>query len=136
MKKLILATLASFLFLVIVNALVFPVFFPDGPPEQYSNSRPIPLFQFHLLAFLVTAFLMAYLYPLINRGGARWKEGLKVGVIMALFVSLPENLHLYAMADISFLVGVFPMLWVTVIWGVAGIVIALVYGKTLSESKH
>src|SRR6266404_2688850 len=97
MKKLLLATLGSFAFLLLVNGALYPVFFPDGPPEQYVGTRPAPLLSYHLLAFLITAFLMSYLYPLVNRGGRAWKEGLRVGVIMALFVSLPENLHIYAL---------------------------------------
>jgi len=129
MRKLLLATLGSFVFLVVVNAALFPVFFPDGPPEQYLAARPSPLIEYHLLALLITAFLMSYLYQLIYRGGAAWKEGLRVGVIMALFVSLPENLHVYALTNTSFLKLLFPALWVTVIWGLAGVVVGLVYGR-------
>jgi len=132
MKKLFLSTVASFVFLVVINALLFPVFFPDGPPEVYTNKRPVPRLEYHLLAFLVTAFLMSYLYPLLYKGGPAWKEGLKVGIIMALFVSLPENLHLYALTEMPFVAGLVPALWVMVIWGLAGIVIALVH-KSLSK---
>ena len=128
MKKLLLATLGSFLFLLVVNAALYPVFFPDGPPVQYAGTRPAPLPLYHLLAFLITAFLMSYLYPLVYRGGSSWKEGLRVGVIMALFVSLPENLHVYALTNVSFIKLLFPAVWVTVIWGLAGVVIGLVYG--------
>jgi len=127
-RKLFLATFASFVFLVVVNALLFPVFFPEGPPEQYLASRQSPLIQYHLLALLITAFLMSYLYPLISRSGSAWREGLRVGIVMALFVSLPENLHIYALTSISFIRLLFPALWVTVIWGLAGIVIGLIYG--------
>ena len=129
MKKLLLATLGSFLFLLVVNAALYPVFFPDGPPEHYVGARPAPLVVYHLLAFLITAFLMSYLYPLIYRGGPSWKEGLRVGVIMALFVSLPENLHVYALTNVPFIKLLFPAVWVMVIWGPAGVVIGLVYGR-------
>jgi len=129
MKKLFLATLCSFVFLVAVNALLFPVFFPEGPPERFVNARPAPMLGFSLLALLITAFLMSYLYPLIYRGGNAWKEGLRVGVIMALFVSLPENLHVYALANISVVKLLFPAIWVVLIWGMAGVVIGLVYGR-------
>lgn len=128
MKKLLLATLGSFVFLLLINAALYPVFFPDGPPERYLGTRPAPLLGYHLLAFLITAFLMSYLYPLIYRGGRAWREGLRVGVIMALFVSLPENLHIYALTNVSFLRLLFPALWVIVIWGLAGMVIGLIYG--------
>ena len=132
MKKLFLSTGVAFVFLMVINALLFPIFFPEGPPEVYSNKRPMPLVEYHLLAFLVTAFLMSYLYPLLYKGGPAWKEGAKVGIIMALFVSLPENLHLYALTEMSFISGLVPALWVVVIWGMAGIVIALVH-KSLSK---
>ena len=39
MKKLLLATLGSFAFLLVVNAALFPIFFPDGPPERYAGAR-------------------------------------------------------------------------------------------------
>ena len=129
LKKLLLATAGAFVFLLVINALLFPVFFPDGPPMHYENTRPVPLFQFHLLAFLITAFLMSYLYPLVYRGGSVWKEGLKVGVIMGMFVSLPDTLHVYALVEVPLLVQLFPALWVCVIWGAAGIVIGLIYGR-------
>ena len=48
---------------------------------------------------------------------------------MALFVSLPENLHVYALTNISFIKLLFPALWVTVIWGLAGMVVGLIYGR-------
>lgn len=129
MRKLLLATLGSLAFLLVVNAALFPVFFPDGPPERFVSARQSPLILYSVLAFLITAFLMSYLYPLIYRGGAAWREGLRVGVIMALFVSLPENLHVYAMANVSFIKLLVPAVWVMVIWGVAGVVIGLIYGR-------
>jgi hypothetical protein len=136
MKKLLLATLGSFVFLIAVNGALFLIFFPDGPPEHYLGERAAPLIGYHLLAFLITAFLMSYLYPLIYRGGAAWKEGLRVGVIMALFVSLPENLHVYALTNISFFKLLFPALWVMVIWGMAGVVIGIVYDGSLAQRRQ
>ena len=44
MKKLLLATFGSFAFLLLVNAALFPVFFPAGPPEHYANARPAPAY--------------------------------------------------------------------------------------------
>jgi hypothetical protein len=136
MKKLMFATLGSFIFLLLVNAALFPVFFPDGPPEHYVNARPAPQVLYHLIAFLITAFLMSYLYPLVYRGGKAWKEGLRVGVIMALFVSLPENLHAYALTNVSFIKLLFPAIWVTVVWGLAGVVIGMIYGASSGERRE
>jgi len=136
MKKLALATFGSFLFLLVINAALYPLFFPEGPPEHYVNVRPVPLLSYHLLAFLITAFLMSYLYPLVYRGGSSWREGLRVGVIMALFVSLPENLHVYALTNVTLIKLLFPAVWVTVIWGLAGVVIGLVYGDQVARHRE
>lgn len=134
LKQFLLATVTSFLFLVVINALLFPVFFPDGPPEMYENRRLVPLYGYHLLAFLVTAFMMSLLYPMVYRGGPAWREGLKTGIVVGLFVSLPENLHVYAQVDMPFIAGLAPALWVTVIWGLAGIVIGYVYHFRSSDT--
>lgn len=129
-RPLFLSAGAGFLYLLTVNALFFPLVFPDGPPVRYSNPRAVDMPHYHLLAFLITALLMAYIYPMLDRGGPVWKEGLRTGIILALFVSLPMGLHEYAMTDVSFLAQVFPALWVTATWGVAGIVIGAAYRKT------
>jgi hypothetical protein len=135
-QKLLLATISSCVFLLAINGALFPIFFPGGPPEHYVGERAAPLLGYHLLAFLITAFLMSYLYPLIYRGGAAWKEGLRVGIIMALFVSLPENLHVYASTNISFVKLLLPAVWVTVIWGMAGVVIGLIYRRGPVNSEE
>ena len=57
-------------------------------------------------------------------------------MVMALFVSLPENLHVYAQADISLIKLLFPAMWVTVIWGLAGIVIGLIYGRQSATQEE
>ncbi|MEP6571022.1 MAG: hypothetical protein ABJC10_14725 [Acidobacteriota bacterium] len=94
--------------MLVVNAVLFPVFFPNGPPERYVGDRSSPLVLYSVLAFLITAFLMSHVDPLFSRDGPGWKEGLRVGVIMALFVSLPENLHVCALTNVSFLKLLFP----------------------------
>lgn len=134
-KKLFLAAFVAFIYLIVVNALFYPIFFPDGPPERYENPRPSPLFQYNLLALLITAFLMSYLYQLLYRGKSPWLEGLQAGVVMALFVSIPMSLHVYALVEIPFFVQFLPALWVTVIWGIAGIAIGLVHGKGFTPKK-
>ena len=55
---------------------------------------------------------------------------MRVGVIMALFVSLPENLHVYALSKVSFIKLLFPAVWVTLVWGLAGMMIGMIYGSS------
>lgn len=124
LKKLSLATGGSFLFLLVVNALLFPFVFPNGIPEHYQNARSSPLNQYHLLALFITALLMAYLYPIGYKGGAAWKEGL----LLAVFVSLPNLFHVYAMVNTSITGQLLPVVWTAVTWGLAGVVIGWIHG--------
>lgn len=41
-KKLAVAAVVTFFFLVVLNATLFPLLFPDGRPERLQNMRPSP----------------------------------------------------------------------------------------------
>jgi hypothetical protein len=129
-SRLGLATVAAFVFLMVINALLFPFVFPDRIPEHYQNQRPAPLYEFHSLAFLLTTFLLAFIYPYGYKGGTPWIEGARFGALIALFVSIPMGMHLYAMVEISAAKTILPILWTTLTWSAAGAAIGLVYGKT------
>jgi len=128
-KQLIFATLSAFLFLVVVNNLLFSIVFPEGPPDQYENMREKPLRFFHLVAFLVEAFLLAFIYPIGYRGGSPRVEGIRFGMYMGFVVSFPHFFHTYAMVNVDFYSAVLAIVWTVAIWGIAGILIALVYGR-------
>jgi len=46
---------AALLTIAIFNMVLFPLVFTDGVPVLYACVRPAPLFQYNLLAFIVTA---------------------------------------------------------------------------------
>jgi hypothetical protein len=128
-KKLLLATLVAFICLIIVNTLLFPLVFPEGSSAQYESTRDKPLYLFDLIAFIVMAFLLAYIYPIGYRGGRPRVEGLHFGMYMGLLVSLPHTFHVYATVDYDFYMAALAIIWTIVIWGATGIAIALVYGR-------
>lgn len=127
----VLAALVALVFLVVVNAVFFPIVFPEGTPEIYRYEREKPLSTFHLLAVLVTAALMAYIFPIGYRGGKPWAEGLRFGMLMGVLVSLPMNLHVYAMTKTAFAGLLTTVLWTVITWGIAGGLIGAVFGKSL-----
>ena len=128
-RKILLSTIASFAFLLIVNALLFPLLFPDGPAEKFLNMRENQLFQYHLVAFLILTFAMSVIYPIGYRGGVPWKEGLRFGCLLTLLVAVPNNLHVYAMVDLPFTKIMKPVPWILFTWGIAGIIIAQIHGR-------
>jgi hypothetical protein len=126
-----LAALAAVVFLVVINAIFFPIVFPEGTPEIYRYEREEPLSMYHLLAILVTSVLMAYIFPIGYRGGKPWAEGLRFGMLMGVLVSLPMNLHVYALTKTAFAGLLTAVLWTVITWGIAGALIGAVFGKSL-----
>jgi hypothetical protein len=126
-----LAASAAMAFLLAVNVLLYPVVFPDGPPEYYLNVRVEPIAVYHLLALLVTSILLAYVFPIGYRGKTPWAEGLRFGMLMGVLVSLPMSLHVYATTDTPFAGLLTAVLWTVITWGIAGGLIGAVYGNTL-----
>ncbi len=120
------ATAAVFVYLVLVNAVLFPIVFAEGLAEEFANPRQEPWNLFHLLAFAATAILLTWLVARMSRDRLSLREGAKAGALLGLLVSLPEHLHLYAMVDASALRQFVPVLWILATWGVAGLVVALV----------
>jgi hypothetical protein len=133
LKKLFLSTIAASIFLILINTVLFPLVFPDGPAQFYANAREKPLFLFNLLAYIATAFLLAYIYPIGYRGGSPRVEGIRFGMYMGLLVSLPHTFHIYAMVDYAFYSAALVIAWTIVVWGATGIVIALVHGDRKKE---
>ena len=126
-KKFILAALAAFAVLFVLNSLWFGVIFKDWlanqMPEMHEN---IPL---HVFAELVFAVLLAIIYPLGYKGGSPASEGLKFGLLMGLVYQLPNAIHMYASMGGSPAV---PCMFIVngILVGIAaGITIGLVYGN-------
>lgn len=129
--RLPLAALSALVFLVIAGTILFPYVFPDGPPVPYRYPRQEPLAAVHVFALLVTALLLAYIFPKGYRGGKPWAEGLRFGMVMGVLVSLPTTLHVYADAQTAAPGLVTAVLWTVITWGISGALIGAVYGKSL-----
>jgi hypothetical protein len=130
-SKYALAALAAVVFLVVINAVISPLVFPQGPPEVYRYQRDEPRVAFHLLAVLVTAVLMAYIFPIGYRGGKPWAEGLRFGMLMGVLASLPMNLRVYALTDTALPGLLSAVLWTVITWGISGGLIGAVFGSSL-----
>lgn len=129
--RLLLAAAVAFVFLALANAVFLPLFLPAGILELFRETRPESLVSLHFAAFLVTSLLIAYVFPTGYKGGKRWVEGLRCGMLLGALGSLPVNFHVFASvrAPGSDLVTV--VLWTIITWGIAGALVATAYGKAL-----
>lgn len=83
-----------------------------------------------LVAYLILALLMAYLYTLIYKGGRPVSEGLKLGVIIGVLWVFPHGLALAGAHNTSITYEIKNALWHVVEQGIGGIIIALTYQKS------
>ena len=127
--RILLISSVVFVYLIVVNAFIFPLVFPDGLAEKFINSRPDPLPLFHVLAFAATAVLLTLLVNKLSSASSSITSGLWGGVWLALLVAVPEHLHLYAMTQASAIEQTIPVVWTVVTWGIAGMIVAAILKK-------
>lgn len=82
-----------------------------------------------LIAYLILAILMTYIYSLVYKGGKPIIEGLKIGVIIGILWVFPHGLTMAAAHDTSIFYEVKNALWHMVEQGIGGIIIAVIIGK-------
>jgi hypothetical protein len=133
---LLLAAAAALAFLTISGALLAPILFPNGTAVFAGYERAEPVFAFHLLGWLVTAVLLAWIFPIGYRGGVAWAEGLRFGMLMGVLSGLPGVLHTYADLDAGFSVLLTVVLWQVITWGIAGALVGTVYGPVPASSRN
>lgn len=134
-RWLTLTALMTFVYLIAVNGLVFPLIFPDGLAEKFANARPVERPLYHLLAFAATAILLTLLVERLATGSRPVVGGLLAGVLLGLLVALPEHLHLYAMTEAPASRQFIPVAWIAATWGLAGWLIGTVRARVAGRSR-
>jgi LytS/YehU family sensor histidine kinase len=124
--RIALAGLAASIALLILNAVLFPVIFPHGLAEQFTNARDHEPVAFHLLAFVATGLLIASVAAFLRV--STLMGGVILGALLGLLVSLPEHLHLYAMTTATAMRQFIPVPWTVATWSVATGLAAIVPG--------
>ena len=134
-KWLAITSVAVFVYLIVINAIVFPAVFPDGLAEKFVNARSENLPLFHLLAFSATAVLLTILVDMLGGENQSATQGLVAGGLLGLLVALPEHLHLYAMTTATPVKQFVPVVWTVVTWGIAGLIVGAL-GKRSYGSRQ
>lgn len=138
-KKLFLATLLSFVTMFAVagftHVVLFKTWFLNHPGLSSNINRADPMMQYAVIAGLIVAFIMSYLYPKGIEGNNKIVQGLKFGIIVSiLLISCPLIQYAFTTTlsrSAILMDGALHLLE----QGLGGIVIALVYGNEPFEAK-
>lgn len=99
-------------------------------------SRDEPILVFGLLAMIVQAVVLAYLYPFFYRGGHPVKEGLKFGLLMGAFLWSSHVAAAAAKHEISPLTTFFAIetTFVAIQFALVGVAIGMIYGRINAQA--
>jgi hypothetical protein len=133
MKKLLLATLASFATMFIVagvtHVVLFKTWFLNHPGLATNINRPQPLMQYTVVAGLIVAFFMSYLYPKGVEGSNKIMQGLKFGIMVSILLFTCSLIQYAFTTTLSMSAILMDAVLHAIEQGLGGIVIALVYGN-------
>jgi hypothetical protein len=132
-KKFVLAVSAYVVVTFAVAASWHLVFFKDLYDQLAIFTRKEPLIPLGIVSIVTQALILAYLYPVLYKGGSPAKEGLKFGLLIG---ALMASVAVFAEAgkqNVSSLTTwlVFETTYYLLQFGALGVVIGLIYGRSI-----
>jgi len=135
-RKFVQAALAAFAVGFVLSGLWHVLLMADFYESNAAGAvREAPVFWVIGLAYLLVGFIMAYMYPKGYEGGSPIGEGLKFGAIIGLLWWFASNLVLYGALEGTFTVVLVDGGWHLVEQGLAGMAVAMVYGRSSQEGS-
>ena len=126
-KKFILATLAGGLTMWILagiwHKLLMAKFYVGETDATHEGTGII------FFAYIVLGVLMAYIYPLVYKGGRPVVEGLRFGIVIGLLWVFPHELAMAGAHGDSISYVFKNAVWHMIEQAVGGIIIGLIYGR-------
>ena len=127
LKKPVIATLATGFGMWIVAGLWHNLIMPALYEDAHATHEGIGIL---LVAYVVLAMIMAYMYPLGYKGGKPVLEGLRFGIIIGILWVFPHELAMTGAHDGKDIVYVFKNAgWHMVEQGIGGMIMGLIYGE-------
>lgn len=128
-KKLIFSWVAAFIAMFSLSGLWYLVLMADYYNEQFAAiNRAEPVMIWIVLSYIITTFLMAYIYTVGYKGGTPIKEGLRFGILIGLIMALPSGLIFNAVYNVTFVPTLVDIIYQVIEKCIGGIVIGVVYG--------
>jgi hypothetical protein len=125
--KIIVSTIAATIFIFAMNFVWYGVLM-----SKYFSSvtdRDQPYYLYIVFGTLIFSFMFSYLYPKGVEGDARFVQGLRYGISMAILISLPAAFINYATnTEVTLLQGLIDVLFWIVVLGITGMIVANVSG--------
>ena len=125
-KKFMLSTLACGITMWVVAGIWHNVIMANFYNKQHAEHEDIALL---IIAYLILAMFMSYLYPLFNKLENRALNGLLFGGIIGLLWVFPHELAMAGAHGTSILYVIKNATWHIVEQGIGGIVIAFIFGQ-------
>ena len=126
--KLLLASLTGGLGMWIIAGLWHNLILPAVNENIEAHHEGIGIM---LIAYLILAFMMSYIYSLIDKGEKPLMEGLRLGIIIGIVWVFPHGLAMAGAHHTSIIYEIKNTFWHIIEQGVGGIIIAAIYGKNL-----
>jgi hypothetical protein len=129
-RKLVIGTITTLVVAFGLSGLWHIVLMADFYEAASGGAaREAPLMWSVLLGYLIVALIMAYMYPKGYEGGSLVAEGFKFGAMIGIVWWLASQLVLYGAVEGPFSVVYVDGAWHVLEEGLAGIALAMVYGR-------
>ena len=130
-RKFLLATAA---YVLVSFALGFTwhfVFFKEAYDGLGAYTREPPIFAFGVGSMLLQGMILAYLYPLFNRGGPPLLSGVRFGLVMGVFLWSVSVLAFAAKSNVTSLATFFTLssLFHLIQFGVYGALLGWIHAR-------
>ena len=130
--KLILSTIIGGIVLFVLGwilyGLIFMNFFTEGYGKIMRDPNDFKMWAI-IVANLLQAFFLAWIYPKGYKGGSPAKEGFMFGIEFGLLLSVPYVFYMWASYPITWQVALVDGIIVGFMILIAGLVIGLIYGN-------
>lgn len=136
-RKFLLGALAAFVVAFLLSGLWHVLLMADFYETNAAGAmREPPLFWSIALGYVVVGLIMSYMYPKGYEGGSPVGEGLKFGAVIGLLWWFATGLVLYGAQEGPFSIVLVDGAWHVIEEGLAGIAVALVYGRRGRDSPQ
>ena len=136
--KLVLSTIVGGIVLFILGWIFYVLIFGGFMMDNFGKIMRTPddykLWAI-IVANLLEAFFLSWIYPKGYKGGSPAKEGFMYGIYMGFLMSVPYVFYIWAQYPVKWQAALLDGVLMLVMTIITGFVIGLVYGKT-EEKKE
>lgn len=136
--KLVLSTIVGGIVLFILGWIFYVLIFGGFMMDNFGKIMRTPddykLWAI-IVANLLEAFFLSWIYPKGYKGGSPAKEGFMYGIYIGLLMSVPYVFYIWAQYPVKWQAALLDGVLMLVMTIITGFVIGLVYGKT-EEKKE